>query len=120
MITTPMRTRSLDFEREFTRAAARKYVDAEPLITHAEARASSLSSDYVPDPMLIAPGRDRLHDGMEEGADWRNHLAFVRELLMGHDEIGALVDEAMSYVALAYDRTRRARELAIEEGLARG
>lgn len=68
--------RDLEREREITREAARGVADPDRLIQHAEARAIRLSGEYVGDPMLIAPGRDRLKDVREELADARNHIVF--------------------------------------------
>lgn len=108
------RQRNLNFEREFTRSATRHSVDCEALIDHSEARASSLSSEYVSDPMLIAPGRDRYRDGLEELADCRNHLNWGVEEDIEIEEIGPLAEEAMDCIARAYDRIRQIRELKAE------
>lgn len=79
-----MRQRNLAFERDITHHAARGLVDPNPLIAFAEARARGLSGEYVPDPMLIAPGRDRARDVREEIADARNHLVWWLEENLEH------------------------------------
>lgn len=95
--------RSLELERELTNEAAKGAVDASRLIEHAEARASSLSGEYVPDPMLIAPGRDRLRDVREELADARNHLCWWLQAHVGDEKADdALI--GLRFVCLAYDR----------------
>jgi hypothetical protein len=95
--------RNLDLERELTHEAARGAVDPTRLIEHSEARASSLSGEYVPDPMLIAPGRDRLRDVREELSDSRNHLCWWLQAHVGDDrQDDALI--CLRFICLAYDR----------------
>lgn len=94
--------RDLTFEREATESAARGACFVEPLIAHAEIRAGGhLSSEYVSDPGLIRPGRDRLLDAKEEFADARNHLVFWLQEHIEDDRAHVLT--ALRYTALAYD-----------------
>ena len=97
--------RSLDLERAATEEAARGACDPTQLIGHAEVRALKLSGEYVPDFMLIRPGRDRLLDAREEAADARNHLVFwLQENNDFEDERRDDVMIALRFFALAYDR----------------
>jgi len=92
-------------ERAATEEAARGACDPTQLIGHAEVRALKLSGEYVPDFMLIRPGRDRLLDAREEAADARNHLVFwLQENNDFEDERRDDVMIALRFFALAYDR----------------
>lgn len=74
--TLKARQRDLDLEREITRHAARGYANPERIIEIAEFRASSASGEYVTDPMLLAPGKDWVHEAREELVDARNYLTW--------------------------------------------
>jgi hypothetical protein len=71
------RRRNLIDERSILHNVARRALatfDAvERLIAHAEHRSLNLHGEYVTDPMLIAPARDRALDVREELADAVNH-----------------------------------------------
>ena len=98
---TPTR-RNLELEREITEEAGRGACSVTRLVEHAEVRALRLSGDYVDDPMLIRPGRDRLLDAREEAADARNHLVFWMQEHLGDERSqDALI--ALRFFALAYD-----------------
>lgn len=98
--------RNLELERAITLEATRLVSDPSRLIEHAETRAIRLSAEYVGDPMLIAPGRDRVRDVREEIADARNHVVFWFQENPG--EIGSERAQdllvALRHLALAYDR----------------
>lgn len=99
----PLR-RNLPLEREIVREATRGTVDPDRLIEHAQNRAERLSAEYVPDPRLIARGKDRLREAREEAADGVNHCLFW---LQEHDVEDDLRDDvmiALRFFALAYDR----------------
>ena len=97
--------RNLVLERQITEEACRGAVDPESFIEHAEARAQTLSGEYVDDPMLIKEGRNRVLDAREEAVDARNHLVFW---FQEHPEAyeRELVLEALKHFALAYEILR--------------
>lgn len=95
------RRRDIDLEREITQQAAKGYVDPERIIALSEYRAEALSGEYVDDPMLIQPGRDRLKDGREEALDARNHLVWWLCENIG-DERGPRILRALTYFMLAF------------------
>lgn len=107
-VSQPLR-RNLQLERDITLEATRSVSDPSRLIEHAETRAIRLSAEYVGDPMLIAPGRDRVRDVREEIADARNHVVFWFQENPG--EIGSELAHdlliALRHLALAYDRITR-------------
>lgn len=94
--------RVLELEREATEEAAKGAAYVAELILHSETRANSLSSKYVPDSMLIRPGRDRARDVREEIADARNHIVFH---LQEHpeDPRNERFLQGLRYLALAYN-----------------
>lgn len=102
------RRRSLDFERGFTELAAKGVANHEPIRIHAESRALRLSGEYVPDPMLVQTGRNRLRDVREELADARNHLCWLAEerQAAGDDDGAHAAAQALRHVILAYDVLR--------------
>lgn len=71
------RRRNLNDERRIltnvARRALAKFESVERLIEHAEHRSLNLHGEYVTDPMMIAPARDRGLDVREELADAVNH-----------------------------------------------
>ncbi|MGH2866199.1 MAG: hypothetical protein ACRDNK_01340 [Solirubrobacteraceae bacterium] len=97
-----MRERNLLTEQDITRHAAQGVADPSGLIRHAEARARSLSGEYVHRPELVQQGRDRILDAKEELADCRNHLVWWLEDHMeeSRERRHALV--ALRHIVLAY------------------
>jgi hypothetical protein len=96
------RRRSIQFEREATKEAARGYCDPLPIVEFSETRITRLSGEYVPDPMLVKVGRDKRRDAKEELADCRNYLVWWLEENMGDDDApGVLL--SLTHVLLAYD-----------------
>lgn len=96
------RYRSLEFERGVTEQAARGHVDPSSLIEYAERRARTLSSEYVSDPMHIAPGRNRRKDAREELADCRNHLLWDSQAHLDDEEHAASNLRALRLICMAY------------------
>lgn len=91
----------LEVEREATEEAARGVADPTALIQHSETRAKVLSGEYVDDPMLIKPGKDRPREVREELSDARNHLVFHFQE-HPEDERNHRYLLALRYIALAY------------------
>ena len=94
--------RNLTFERDLTEHACHGYVDPDRLIEHAELRARTLSGEYVRDPMLIMPGRNRPLDAREELVDCRNHVVFEAQLNPENPRLPNLL-VAMRLAVMGYD-----------------
>ena len=101
--TTEPLYRSLEYEKGATEQACKGVVDPSALIEHARWRAQTLSGEYVRDPMLIAPGRNRRHDGREELTDCLNHLLWDSQEHIEDEERVHRNMQAIRHVALAYE-----------------
>lgn len=99
-----VRRRSLAYEREATREAARGLADPTSIIHHAESRSLRLSSEYVTDPMLVSITRDRVDDVREELADARNHLVWWLEEHHADHPLAPQRLEALGLIVLAYEK----------------
>lgn len=101
----PTRRRNLDFERDFTKHAAKGVADATVLVEHSENRAASLSGDYVSDPMLVQGGKDLAREIREEIADARIYACWLGEdLQAADDDEGAhRAMMALRHLVLAYN-----------------
>lgn len=100
------RRRNLNDERRMLRNVARRALttwDAvERLLEHAEHRSLNLHGEYVPDPMLIAPSRDRPLDVREELADAVNHGRWWLQENRDHPRAGRR-RFALALIARAYE-----------------
>lgn len=93
--------RNPKLEREIVTEACRGTTDPTALLEHAQARARTLSAEYVADPMLIAEGRKRRKDMREELADCVNHGLFDWQTHPG-DPDNELLLEVFALVSQAY------------------
>ncbi len=88
------RPRDLDWERKALESAVNLHMPPEALdvlMSHAERRSIELSGEYVPDPMRVQVGRNRLCDVREELADAVNHARWWIEENREHDEMHAVM-----------------------------
>jgi hypothetical protein len=96
------RRRSVQFEREVKKEAARGFVDPSSLIEFSEFRASQ-PREYG-DPDYVHPGRASLHEARCEMADGSNYLTWwLEDNVHLDDERKERVFEALRHVMIAYD-----------------
>ena len=98
-----MRPRTLDFERDVTREAARGAVDPDALMRYAELRAEQ-PHGYGPTNQ-VRTGVNWLHEARAELADCRNYFCWWLEEHVGDEDVHEVLI-ALRFVALAFDRIK--------------